>query len=127
VRAGLLLCALLPAASTQPKEPPRAAAHLASPQVLFKDLFVAVQSEALYEDGKTFADVVPKAAPGEILNQYHHERPGTPEALRQFVSAHFDLPAQAASVPSPPEKVSLTAHIDQLWDQLTRKTPVAAR
>src|SRR5580704_3879750 len=95
VRAGLLLCALLPAASTQPKVPPPAPApaHLASPQVLFKDLFVAVQSEALYQDGKTFVDAVPKAAPGEILAQYHHARPSTPEALRQFVAAHFDLPA----------------------------------
>jgi alpha,alpha-trehalase len=128
VRAGLLLCALLPAASTQPKVPPRAAAaDLASPQVLFKDLFAAVQSEALYEDGKTFVDAVPKTAPGEILTQYHHARPGTPEALRQFVADHFDLPAQAASVPSPPEKVSITTHIDQLWDQLTRKTPAAPR
>jgi alpha,alpha-trehalase len=130
VRAGLLLCALLPAASTQPKVPPPAppaAARLASPQVLFKDLFVAVQSQALYDDGKTFVDAVPKASPGEILSQYHHARPGTPEALRQFVAAHFDLPNQAASVPSPPEKISITTHIDQLWDQLTRKTPVAPR
>jgi alpha,alpha-trehalase len=129
VRAVLLLCALLPAASTQPKvpPPPLAAARLASPQVLFKDLFVAVQSEAIYQDGKTFVDAVPKAAPGEILTQYDHMRPGTPGALRQFVADHFDLPAQAASVPSPPEKVSITTHIDQLWDQLTRKTPVAPR
>ena len=45
VRAGLLLCALLPAASTQPKVPSPAAAHLASPQVLFRDLFAAVQEQ----------------------------------------------------------------------------------
>ena len=107
--------------------PPPAAARLASPQVLFKDLFVAVQSEALYEDGKTFVDAVPNTAPDEILKQYHNARPRSPAALRQFVADHFDLPAQAASVPSPPEKVSITTHIDQLWDQLTRKTPVAPR
>jgi alpha,alpha-trehalase len=127
VQAGFLLWALLPAASTQPKVPPLAEPHLASPQVLFKDLFVAVQSEALYEDGKTFVDAVPKAAPDDILNQYHAAHPGTPQALEQFVAEHFALPAQAASVPSPPETVSITTHIDRLWDQLTRQTPVAPR
>jgi alpha,alpha-trehalase len=127
VRAVLLLCAVLPVASTQSKAPAPAAARLASPQALFKDLFVTVQSEPLYEDGKTFVDAVPKAAPDEILRQYHNAQPATPAALRQFITAHFELPAQAASVPSPPEKVSITAHIDQLWDQLTRKTPAVPR
>ena len=71
VRAGLLLCALLPAASTQPKElsPPPAAARLASPQVLFKDLFVAVHSENLYQDGKTLDDAHQKNAPDDNQNQ----------------------------------------------------------
>jgi alpha,alpha-trehalase len=123
VRAGLLLLALLPAASTQPKVPP-APTRLASPQVLFKDLFVAVQMGAIFGDGKTFADAVPKAAPDIILSQYHAMRPGAPEALKSFVTDHFVLPAQAASVPSPPEEVPIVTHIDGLWDQLTRKTPV---
>src|SRR5580704_3558696 len=123
-RAGLLLLALLPAAATLPKEPP-AAIRLASPEVLFGDLFVAVQTAALFGDGKTFVDAVPKAAPAEILNQYHAAHPGTPEALKQFVSDHFVLPAQAASAPSPPEQVSIVTHIDRLWDELTRQTPVS--
>jgi len=123
-RAGLLLLALLPAAATLPKEPP-ATDRLASPEVLFGDLFATVQTAALYGDGKTFADAVPKAAPAEILDQYHAAHPGTPEALKLFVEAHFVLPAQAASVPSPPETVSIVTHIDRLWDVLTRKTPVA--
>jgi alpha,alpha-trehalase len=126
VRAGLVLLALLPAASTQPKVPPPAGPRLASPQVLFKDLFVAVQTGSLYEDGKTFVDAIPKSAPADILNQYHAARPASAEALERFVAEHFVLPAQAASVPSPPEKVSIVTHIDRLWDQLTRKTPVAS-
>ena len=122
-RAGLLLLALLPAAATLPKEPP-AAIRLASPEVLFGDLFVAVQTAALFGDGKTFVDAVPKAAPAEILNQYHAAHPGTPEALKQFVSDHFVLPAQAASAPSPPEQVSIVTHIDRLWDELTDRKSV---
>jgi alpha,alpha-trehalase len=120
----LVLLALLPAASTQPKVPP-AEGRLASPEVLFGDLFAAVQTEALYGDGKTFVDAVPKTAPADILNQYHAARPSTPDALQHFVADHFVLPAPAASVPSPPEKVSIVTHIDRLWDELTRKTPDA--
>jgi alpha,alpha-trehalase len=123
-RAILLVLALLPAAATLPKEPP-AATRLASPEELFGDLFAAVQTQALFTDGKTFVDAVPKAAPAEIVKEYHAARPGTPEALRHFVTDHFILPAQAASVPSPPEKVSIVTHIDRLWDELTRKTPEA--
>src|ERR1700722_12671055 len=93
VQAVLLLLAVLPAASTLPKEPP-AATRLASP-------------EAIYGDGKTFVDAVPRAAPTEILDAYHAARPGTPEALKHFVADHFVLPAQATSVPSPPEKVAI--------------------
>jgi alpha,alpha-trehalase len=120
-RIALLLLALLPAASTQTKEPP-AGRHLAPPEVLFKDLFAAVQMTAIFPDGKTFADAVPKAAPEEILKQYQALRPTSPEALKQFVGDHFALPEQAASAPSPPEQVPIVAHIDTLWNQLTRTT-----
>jgi alpha,alpha-trehalase len=121
-RAGLLLWILLPAAATLPKEPP-AETRLASPEDLFGDLFAAVQTQAIFGDGKTFVDAVPKTAPAEIMKEYHAARPGTPEALQHFVADHFILPAQAASVASPPEKVSIVTHIDRLWDELTRKTP----
>jgi alpha,alpha-trehalase len=123
-RAGLLLWILLPAAATLPKEPP-AETRLASPEDLFGDLFAAVQTQAIFGDGKTFVDAVPKTAPAEIMKEYRAARPGTPEALKHFVADHFILPAQAASVPSPPEKVSIVTHIDRLWDELTRKTPEA--
>lgn len=122
-RALLVLLALLPAASTQPRVPP-AEPHLAPPQVLFKDLFVAVQTSAIYGDGKTFVDAVPHAAPGEILSEYHTAHPTSPEALKRFTDDHFTLPAQVAPPPSPPEQVSVVTHIDRLWDQLTRRTPV---
>jgi alpha,alpha-trehalase len=122
-RVLLVLLALLPAASTQP-EVPRAQSHLAPPQVLFKDLFVAVQTSAIYGDGKTFVDAVPKAAPKDILDQYHATQPGSPQALKRFTDAHFSLPAQVIPPPSPPEQVSVVTHIDRLWDRLTRRTPV---
>jgi len=125
VRALPVLLVLLPAASTQPKEPRAAAPNLAPPEILFKDLFVAVQTKGIYPDGKTFVDAVPQASPAEILKRYHATAPDSPGQLEQFVAEHFSIPAEAASVTSQPERVSAIDHIDQLWDQLTRRTPTA--
>ena len=121
-----LLLALLPIAATHPRTTP-AAAYPDPPQVLFKDLFVAVQTAAIYPDGKSFADATPNAAPEEILAQYHAARPDSPQALKGFTDAHFSLPAQAASAPSLPERVAIVTHIDRLWDTLTRSTTAAPR
>ncbi|GAC1299419.1 MAG: alpha,alpha-trehalase TreA [Steroidobacteraceae bacterium] len=109
--------ALLPIAAAQSRTsnaPPD------PPQVLFKDLFVAVQSAHIFMDGKAFPDAVPKAAPQEILKHYHAERPVAPAALKQFVEKYFVLPAEVTEAPSPPGQVSIGAHIDGLWDPLTR-------
>jgi alpha,alpha-trehalase len=124
--AAALLLVLLPVASTQPTTPPLAP-YPDPPQVLFKDLFVAVQSAAIYGDGKAFADAVPNGSPDEILAQYHAVRPDTPEALKRFADAHFSLPAAAGSAPSAPDQVSIVTHIDRLWDLLTRSTVAAPR
>ena len=125
VRALPVLLMLLPAASTVPKEPRAAPVDLPPPQVLFKDLFVAVQTQGIYPDGKTFVDAVPRSPPAEILKAYHATAPTSPDALKQFVAEHFSLPPEATSGTSPPSRVSVVAHIDQLWDQLTRRTPAA--
>jgi alpha,alpha-trehalase len=124
----IAVMALLPAASTH-AQAPRSAPHPVAPRVpppphvLFKDLFVAVQMAAIYPDGKTFVDAVPDASPTEILNGYRAARPSSSEALQHFVETHFQLPAQVAAAPSPPEQISIVTHIDRLWDQLTRSTP----
>src|SRR5271163_297977 len=113
VAAWALGLALLPIASIRPRTsnaPPD------PPQVLFKDLFIAVQTAQIYSDGKAFPDAVPDAPPNDILRQFHAERPDTPAALERFVEAHFALPAQVTGSPSAPERVSIAAHIDGLWN-----------
>ena len=97
------------------------------PQVLFQDLFAAVQTAALYSDGKAFPDAVPGAPPAQILNQYHAEKPDSPDALRHFVESHFTLPSQVAAAPSPLGRVSIAEHIDGLWNQLTRTSTTVPR
>jgi alpha,alpha-trehalase len=92
------------------------------PQVLFKDLFIAVQTAQVFADGKAFPDAVPDSAPNDILKQFHAEQPTTASALGQFVAAHFTLPSEVTGAPSPPSQVSISAHIDALWDVLTRNS-----
>ena len=66
---GCALClALLPIASAQ-----SATSGVATdpPQVLFKDLFIAVQTAGMFPDSKEFPDAVPRSAPDDILKQFH--------------------------------------------------------
>ena len=130
--AGLILAALpaafpvaLPAEPGQ-SQPATAPSSPQTPQVLFKNLFVAVQNAQLFPDSKTFADAVPKSAPAEILSRFDAAKPVSREALQAFVAENFVLPSQASG-PAPPteERVSITRHIDLLWDQLTRITTTA--
>jgi alpha,alpha-trehalase len=97
------------------------------PQVVFRDLFVAVQNQAIFPDEKVFADATPRSAPAGILLQYHKQHPQSPEALKAFVEAHFTLPSDAGSPPSVPQQVPILKHIDTLWDTLTRTTTTASR
>jgi alpha,alpha-trehalase len=120
-----LSLAMLSAALGQSQPAPTVAAPQ-SPQVLFKNLFVAVQSAKLFPDSKTFADAVPKSPPAAILARFDAAKPASREELQAFVAENFVLPAQVSGPPPPTaEKVSITRHIDLLWDQLTRTTTSA--
>jgi alpha,alpha-trehalase len=120
-----LTLALLPAAQGQ-SQPAATAAVPQPPQVLFKNLFVAVQNAKLFPDSKTFADAVPKSSPQKILSRFNAAKPVSREALQAFVADNFVLPAQVSGPERPTaEPVSITRHIDLLWDQLTRTTTSA--
>jgi alpha,alpha-trehalase len=128
-----LILAFLPAAQGQSQpatqaqsQPTLAAAAPQPPQVLLKNLFVAVQSAQLFPDSKTFADAVPKSSPKEILARFDAEKPVSREALQAFVAENFVLPAQVSGAELPSqERVTITRHIDLLWDQLTRTSTSA--
>ena len=128
-----LILALLPAAQGQSQlatqaqsQPTPAAAAPQPPQVLFKNLFVAVQSAQLFPDSKTFADAVPKSSPKDILARFDAAKPVSHEALQTFVAENFVLPAQVSGTELPSqERVTITRHIDLLWDQLTRTSTSA--
>ncbi len=98
----------------------------APPQVLFGDLYADVQLEHIFPDSKDFADATAKSPPPEILTLYHAQKPNSPEGLKRFVVAHFDLPAQAATPAAVSEQVPIRRHIDALWTLLTRDEPTVA-
>jgi alpha,alpha-trehalase len=124
VVAWALSLALLPSASLQPRP---ASPPSEPPQVVFQDLFSAVQLAHFYDDGKAFPDATPLSAPSEILSQYHAQKPDSPAALQHFVETHFTVPGEISGAPSPPDLVSITAHIDALWTPLTRNSSSAPR
>jgi alpha,alpha-trehalase len=125
--AGLLEAVLLALATAWPAgaRAGDAAPYPEPPQVLFKDLFVAVQLAPIFADGKAFPDAVPNAAPEDILAQYHAANPDSPQALEEFVDGHFAIPAPAAVVSSVSDPTPIVTHIDALWTQLTRRSTVA--
>ena len=105
-------------AASQPDAP--AVALPESPQTEFKELFVAVQQAGLFADSKVFPDAVPKSAPGSILELYRRHPADSPAALRRFVDENFSLPFDAAPAAAVLKPLPIAAHIDALWDQLTR-------
>jgi alpha,alpha-trehalase len=103
-----------------PKE--RAEAALAqSPLALYGDLFVDVQMQGVFDDGKTFVDLRPRRpeAAHELESRYRVAR-GTPGfRLADFVAEHFEAPAQAVT-PALRKGLPLADHIVQLWPLLER-------
>ena len=141
VAIAVFLSALLPATAAHSRD--AAAPERASPQTLFQELFVAVQTQRIFPDGKTFADAVPNEAPDRVLAEYRRQQPRSRDALKDFVYAHFTIPSEittaaAAPVaatgsvaapgpavvtgPGEPSDESIVAHIDRLWGPLTRTT-----
>lgn len=88
------------------------------PSVLYKDLFVAVQTGQIYPDQKTFVDATPNAEPAAILQLYEQQKNNPGFSLKNFVARWFTPPVD--QVITPPPNQSLREHIDWLWPKLTR-------
>jgi alpha,alpha-trehalase len=95
----------------------------APPQILFGDLYADVELGRIFPDSKEFADATPKSPPPEILALYRGEKPFAPQALKRFVVAHFDLPAELPVPSVGSAQAPIRQHIDQLWPLLTRDAP----
>ncbi|MCL6523559.1 MAG: alpha,alpha-trehalase TreF [Thermoflavifilum sp.] len=111
----ILLCGLICSITIQ-----FVSAQLASPRKLFGDLFVDVQMQRVFPDGKTFVDCVPLYSPDSILKAYHQQKDKPDFDLKQFIYHYFRLPAQVASHYHSDVALGIRRHIHELWKVLTR-------
>jgi len=97
-----------------------APADTLTPADRYQELFVAVQTARVFADSKTFVDCVPLAEPASILADYRAQASAPDFDLVRFVDAHFrpEHPPVSGYVSDPEQ--TLVAHIDGLWDVLTR-------
>lgn len=98
---------------------------LAQPQPLtprqrYDSLFVNVQLQSVFPDGKTFVDCIPLSDPDSILSRYRLLRKDTAFGLKAFVRKNFLLPAAAPANYKTDTTESVARHINELWDVLRR-------
>ena len=93
------------------------------PSELYGDLFVAVQTQQIFDDQKTFVDATPNSDPSTILQLYEQQKNQPDFDLKTFVLANFTLPSEPPIIP--PSGQTLREHINWLWPKLTRTTTSA--
>ncbi len=94
-----------------------------SPDEALGELFEEVQHNKIYDDGKTFVDLVPRTRMRTIQQEYKLARTDPNFDLREFVSRHFyefaPHKTKEEFVTNPHRTVS--EHIHLLWDVLERR------
>ncbi len=92
-----------------------------TPADRYQELFVAVQSERIFEDSKTFVDCAPRRHPEAIMAAYRTSFFRPDFDLRDFVHKNFLLEqVPPGCFVSNPDN-GLVEHIDSLWPVLTRR------
>lgn len=90
------------------------------PDVLYGQLFDAVQRAKIFPDQKTFADAVAKREPTAIIASWTKQHSQKGFDLKAFVLANFTLPNEREAY-QPKANQPLRAHIDELWPVLTQQ------
>jgi alpha,alpha-trehalase len=104
-------------------------AQVQSPDVVYAELFSAVQRSGIFKDSKTFVDAIPKKDPKQILADYRRvmSNPAIRFSLQRFIEANFTLPdTTTAVVSNKPAVFPVRQHIKKLWSELQRKADVVA-
>lgn len=92
-----------------------------SPDEGLGDLFAEVQRTRVYDDGKTFADLIPRRRMKSIVEEYKIERQDPNFDLRDFVSRHFyAFDYHKTSYITNPHSTE-REHISELWHVLERR------
>src|SRR6185312_1135393 len=85
------------------------------------ELFEKVQLQKIFSDSKTFVDCTPNSEFSSICACYEKEKDSKDFDFLAFVNKNFILPENYTSNYVTTQRNSVTAHIEELWDVLTRK------
>ena len=92
-----------------------------SPDEAMGDLFSDVQQHRIYDDGKTFVDLIPRKRMQQIKKEYLVERNDPDFDLREFVNRHFYEFEHTAPTFHSDTKRTVREHIATLWTVLERR------
>ena len=92
-----------------------------SPDEALGDLFAEVQARQVYNDGKTFVDLVPKRRAQQIKKEYLLAKQDPNFDLREFVSRHFYEFQHSKSTYTTGDNRSVREHVAELWKVLERR------
>ncbi|WP_323815739.1 alpha,alpha-trehalase TreF [Cellvibrio sp. NN19] len=91
-----------------------------TPADRYQELFVEVQMNCIFDDGKTFVDCAPRQAPDAILELYRSRCNDAGFDLKAFVLEQFEVVETPSSAFVSDPNRTLAAHIESLWPVLTR-------
>lgn len=92
-----------------------------SPDEALGELFLAVQKHQIYDDGKTFVDLIPRGRMKQIKKEYLIEKEDPNFNLHEFVARHFYSFQHTSPHYKSNPKHSPRQHIVELWDVLERR------
>ena len=110
IGSGTALAQLPPCASPLP------------PSARLGKLFEDVQRGSVFDDSKTFADLVFHEEPTTIIVDYQRRKDSAHLDLAEFVNRHFSTPAEGPTVPFAMPDETVPSYIARLWDVLTHRT-----
>ncbi len=94
-----------------------------SPDEALGELFADVQKQRIYDDGKTFVDLIPKHRVKQIYQEYAILKRDPNFDLRDFIARHFYETSKTNPQPAfvPDLNMTVTEHITALWIHLERR------
>lgn len=91
----------------------------APPDKIYGDLFVEVQMQKVFPDGKTFVDCIPKRKPADIMYDFGMQK-GPGFNLKKFVEDNFEIPQPLTASYKSDTSEDVVTHIKKLWTVLKR-------
>lgn len=97
-----------------------------TPDKLYGQLFIDVQTQQVFPDGKTFVDCTPKRKVADIMYDYGMMK-GPSMNLENFVRNNFNLPPAPPQLNYVQQEKDISKHIQNLWGVLKREADVSPR